>query len=193
MRWCVKGFDEYTSTCVRTFTDSDKLQVWLEIGPNPACGGMIKGTLGSGTTTLAILRKCTDGFSPLATMLESLYLSGVDIDWNEYHREYSGSHHVLELPRYCWDLKRYWIDYRNAFCLLKGAKADHPRRSSANFSNQIPQFKFLSPAVQKVIQERHGTKTSTVMTESDIFDARLLPVLQGHLVNGAALCPSVSK
>lgn len=154
---------------------------------------MIKGTLGSGTTTLATLRKCTDGFGPLATMLESLYVSGVEIDWNEYHREYSNSQNVLELPRYCWDLKRYWIDYRNDFCLLKGEKEDHPKRSPNIFSSQIPQYKFLSPAVQKVIEETHGTKQSTVITESDIFDARLLPVLQGHLVNGAALCPSVSK
>nr|ALP31880.1 polyketide synthase 20 [Diaporthe helianthi] len=175
----------------RTVSGGDENQiVWLEIGPNPACGGMIKGTLGSDTTTLATLRENTDGFSPLATMLESLYLSGIEIDWTEYHRDCPNSHHVLELPRYSWDLKRYWIDYRNDFCLLKGEKPDDSNFSSTVVSNQITQFMFLSPAVQKVIEESHGTETSTVITESDIFDARLLPVLQGHLVNSAALCPS---
>jgi naphtho-gamma-pyrone polyketide synthase len=154
---------------------------------------MVKGTLGSDTTTLATMRKCPDGFGPLATTLESLYTSGVDIDWNEYHRDYPNSHRVLELPRYRWDLKRYWIDYQNDFCLLKGARPDGSSPPSVAFSKQLPQLKYLSPAVQKVVEETHGTEKSTVITESDIFDARLLPVLQGHLVNGAALCPSVSK
>lgn len=154
---------------------------------------MVKGTLGSDTVTLATLRRSPDGYGPLATMLESLYLSGVEIDWNEYHRDYPSSHRVIELPRYAWDLKRYWIDYRNDFCLLKGEKLDDSISSPIPSSIQAPQYKYISPAVQKVIQETHSTENSTIVTESDIFDERLLPVLQGHLVNGAALCPSVSN
>lgn len=152
----------------------------------------MKGTLGSDTVTLATLRRSPDGYGPLATMLESLYLSGVEIDWNEYHRDYPSSHRVIELPRYDWDLKRYWIDYRNNFCLLKGEESDESSNSSSPPSKQAPQFKYISPAAQKVIEEDHGTDKSMVVIESDILDERLLPVLQGHLVNGAALCPSVS-
>lgn len=154
---------------------------------------MVKGTLGSDTATLATLRKSPEGYGPLATMLESLYLAGSEIDWNEYHRDYPSSHRVVELPPYAWDLRRYWIDYRNDFCLLKGEKSDDPSASYTATSKHIRQFKYISPAVQKVIEESHGTENSTVVVESDIFDERLLPVLQGHLVNGAALCPSVSN
>lgn len=153
---------------------------------------MVKGTLGSDAATLSTLRRSPDGYGPLATLLESLYLLGVEIDWNEYHREYPSSHRVIELPRYAWDLKRYWIDYRNDFCLLKGEKSDDPSSSDSPSSKQAPQFTYISPAVQKVIDEDHSTEKSTVVIESDIFDDKLLPVLQGHLVNGAALCPSVS-
>lgn len=152
----------------------------------------MKGTLGSDAVTLSTLRRSPDGYGPSATLLESLYLLGAEIDWNEYHREYPSSHHVIELPRYAWDLKRYWIDYRNDFCLLKGEKSDDPSGSDSPSSKQAPQFTHISPAVQKVIDEDHSTEKSTVVIESDIFDEKLLPVLQGHLVNGAALCPSVS-
>ncbi|KAL1861558.1 putative secondary metabolism biosynthetic enzyme [Diaporthe australafricana] len=123
-------------------------------------------------------------------MLESLYHSGCEIDWNEYHRDYSSAHRVLELPRYSWDLKRYWIDYRNDFCLLKGDKSDDASLSPTAPFKQLPNYKYISPAVQKVIEEKHGTEESKVIIESDVFDEKLLPVLQGHLVNGAALCPS---
>lgn len=153
----------------------------------------MKGTLGSDTVTLATLRRSPDGYGQLATTLESLYLSGVEIDWNEYHREYPNSHRVIDLPRYAWDLKRYWIDYRNDFCLLKGENLADSNSSPSPTSKQAPQFTYISPAVQKVIEENHSTEKSTIVTESDIFDERLLPVLQGHLVNGAALCPSVSN
>lgn len=153
---------------------------------------MVKGTLGSDAVTLATLRRSPDGYGSLTALLESLYLSGSEIDWNEYHRDYPSSHRVVELPRYSWDLKKYWIDYRNDFCLLKGEKSDDASSSDSPSSKQAPQFKYISPAVQKVIDEDHGTEKSTAVIESDIFDDRLLPVLQGHLVNGAALCPSVS-
>lgn len=154
---------------------------------------MVKGTLGSDTVTLATLRKSPDGYGTLAAMLESLYLSGLEIDWNEYHKDYPSSHRVVELPRYAWDSKRYWIDYRNNFCLLKGENSDDSSALCAPIPKLIPPFKYISPAVQKVIEETHGTEKSTVLVESDIFDERLLPVFQGHLVNGAALCPSVSE
>lgn len=52
--------------------------------------------------------------------------------------------------------------------------------------------KYISPCAQQIVEESHGADESTLVVESDIFDDRLLPVLQGHLVNGAALCPSVS-
>ncbi|KAJ0114474.1 hypothetical protein J7T55_004717 [Diaporthe amygdali] len=168
----------------------DRKTIWLEVGPNPVCGNMIKGTLGSDTATLSTLRRSPDGFSPLAAMLESLYLSGSEIDWNEYHREYTNSQRVVDLPRYAWDLKRYWIDYRNNFCLSKGENPDNAIPSNSTSLKQVQQYKFISPAVQRVIEEKHGTEESKVVIESDVFDRRLLPVLQGHLVNGAALCPS---
>lgn len=75
---------------------------------------------------------------------------------------------------------------------MKGEKSDDPSSSDSPSSKQAPQFTYISPAVQKVIDEDHSTEKSTVVIESDIFDDKLLPVLQGHLVNGAALCPSVS-
>lgn len=163
--------------------------IWLEIGPHPACGGMIKGTLGAKETTLATLRRQVDAYKTITACIETLYLAGVDLDWNEYHREFLAALEVLHLPRYAWDLKNYWIQYRNDFCLTKG---DPPSDQPVLQTSKPATYKYLSPAVQRVIEERHGSDKSSIVVESDIFEERLLPLLQGHLVNGAALCPSVS-
>lgn len=165
--------------------------IWLEIGSHPACSGMVKGILGSHTKTAATLRQHVDGYKTLVAALEVLYLSGIEINWNEYHRDFPAAHEVLELPTYAWDLKNYWIQYRNDFCLTKGDDKVQPLAVEAPATPAIVR-KYISPCAQQVIEEFHDADQSSLVVESDIFDERLLPVLQGHLVNGAALCPSVS-
>lgn len=165
--------------------------IWLEIGLHPVCSGMVKGVLGSQTKTAATLRQNVDGYKTLVAALEVLYLSGIEINWNEYHRDFPAAHEVLELPMYAWDLKNYWIQYRNDFCLSKGDDMIKPLAVEAPATPAIVP-KYISPCAQQIIEESHDADQSSLVVESDIFHERLLPVLQGHLVNGAALCPSVS-
>lgn len=161
--------------------------IWLEIGGHPACCGMVKGTLGAHHTTLATMRKDVDAYKTLAPIVETMYLAGIPVDWEEYHRGFPSAHEVVELPQYSWDLKTHWIQYRNNFCLTKGEGA--PSASLPRASTNAAPIK-LSPSLQRVVEEHHGPRDSNVVVESDLFDKDLLPILRGHLVNGAALCPS---
>ncbi|KAL9612229.1 MAG: hypothetical protein Q9167_003178 [Letrouitia subvulpina] len=90
---------------------------------------------------------------------------------------------------YAWDLKDHWIQYRNDFCLNKG---DGMIQQSAVEAPAAPAVipKYISPYARQIVEESHSAEHSSLVVESDIFDERLLPVLQEHLVNGAALCPS---
>ncbi|KAL9594396.1 MAG: hypothetical protein Q9219_007055 [cf. Caloplaca sp. 3 TL-2023] len=165
--------------------DAGERTIWLELGAHPVCSGMVKGTLGSHAKVIASLRQNVDGYKTLTAALEVLYLAGIDVNWNEYHRDFGAAHAVIDLPTYSWDLKNYWIQYRNDFCLTKGdGMLQQPVEPPAAVR------KYLSPAAQQVVEESHGLEESSLVVESDIFDPRLLPVLQGHVVNGATLCPS---
>nr|A0A142C799.1 RecName: Full=Non-reducing polyketide synthase phnA; Short=NR-PKS phnA; AltName: Full=Phenalenone biosynthesis cluster protein A [Penicillium herquei]AMP46751.1 PhnA [Penicillium herquei] len=168
-------------------TDADRT-LWLEIGAHPACGGMVKGTIDSRVKTIASLRQNVDAYQTLTTGLKTLYLAGIDINWNEYHRHFPASHQMVKLPMYAWDLKNYWIQYKNDFLLYKGG--DFPQQIAAAPTPVPVVRKYLSPCAQQIVEEFHDSQQSTMVVESDIFDPKLLPVLQGHLVNGAALCPS---
>ncbi|KAH8424937.1 uncharacterized protein LDX57_002683 [Aspergillus melleus] len=154
--------------------------IWLELGSHPTCSGMIKGTLGRNIVTVPSLRTDTDTWTVITGGLEVLYNSGVEINWSEYHRPWEHQQEVLALPRYAWDLKNYWIPYRNNFCLTKGDGV------SAEKAEPL----YLSPSVQQVLEESHGDDTSTLLAASDIHDARLAPILTGHVVHGTVLCPS---
>ena len=169
----------------------DERTLWLEIGSHPDCSSMVKNTLGPQTSTLSSFRKSTDNWKSLAGTLESLYLNGINIQWNEYHRDFESSHSVIELPQYRWDLKNYWIDYKNNFCLLEGERLA-PEQVEEATTKQKPAPVYISPSVQRILEEHNAVDVSTLLAESDIHDPRLLSVFQGHKVHGVALCPSVS-
>ncbi|OGM44778.1 polyketide synthetase PksP [Aspergillus bombycis] len=156
--------------------------VWLEVGAHTICSGMIKATFGPQVTTVASLRREENAWKVLSNSLSALHLAGIDINWKEYHQDFSSSHQVLPLPSYKWDLKNYWIPYANNFCLTKGA----PQTAI----QAAPQATFLTTAAQRVVESRDDGTTATVVVQNDIADPELNRVIQGHKVNGAALCPS---
>ncbi|KAL4903435.1 conidial yellow pigment biosynthesis polyketide synthase [Aspergillus multicolor] len=156
--------------------------LWLEVGPHTICSGMVKATLGPQTTTVASLRRDEDSWKILSNSLSGLYLAGVDINWKQYHQDFSSSHRVLPLPAYKWDLKNYWIPYRNNFCLTKGSPVAAVAPST--------QTTFLTTSAQKIVESRDDGSSATVVVHNDIADPDLNRVIQGHKVNGAALCPS---
>lgn len=164
--------------------------IWLEIGAHPICSGMIKATLGSQSNTLSSLRKSASPWTCITSSLESMYVRGQDIDWNNYHRDFSQSHQVVQLPRYGWDLKNHWILYKNDFLLTKG-EGSAPAAGLPPPAQTKPEYRYISPSVQRVIEESHSDAKSTLLVESDVHDSRLAHVLRGHVVNGASLCPSV--
>ncbi|OJJ48520.1 hypothetical protein ASPZODRAFT_150731 [Penicilliopsis zonata CBS 506.65] len=158
--------------------------LWIEIGSHTVCSGMVKATLGPQTKTVASLRREEDTWKVLSNSLSTLHLAGIEILWKEYHQDFSSSHQVLPLPAYNWDLKNYWIPYENNFCLSKGAPVGEIQAAPAAAST------FLTSSAQKILESREEGGKATVVIQNDIADPELNRVIQGHKVNGAALCPS---
>ncbi|KAL8896686.1 MAG: hypothetical protein Q9192_002952 [Flavoplaca navasiana] len=161
--------------------------VWIEIGAHAACSGMIKQTIGSQAITAPTLVKSADTWKILMGSLQSLYQAGVDVQWGEFHRGFEDAHEVLPLPSYQWDLKNYWIQYRHSFCLTKG---DDPNTFRSGVPLALPAPLSLSPSVQRIMEENKSAEASTLLAESDLHDPRLAPIISGHEVNTAMLCPS---
>ena len=162
---------------------------WVEVGSHPLCSGMIKSVLGSQITTLPTLRRNSDPWSILVSSLTSLYLKGIEIEWNEYYRDVPDCHTVLPLPAYQWDVKNHWIQYKNDFCLTKG---DAPVAAIMPAAPEPVASPISTIAVHNVVEQQLGADKSTITIESDLGDPRLAPVMANHKVNGATLCPSVS-
>lgn len=160
--------------------------LWVEIGAHPVCSGMVKSIFGPQTVTLASLRRNGDTWKTLAESIASLHRAGLEVNWNEYHRDFESSHEVLKLPAYNWDSKNHWIQYNNNFCLTKGETVTPP-------TPEIKASPLSTTSVHRVIDQSIGSEKSTVIIESDLSEPTLARIVQGHKMNGLALVPSVSS
>ncbi|KAK4227269.1 hypothetical protein QBC38DRAFT_499531 [Podospora fimiseda] len=155
--------------------------IMMELGPHPAVLGMVKACLGQQVSALPSLQRGRKPWEVMGGALKGLYDVGASINWIEYQRNFGGSHTVLSLPAYSWDLKDYWIQYVNDWSLRKG---DPPLLIHAQ--------KLESTTIHSVVEKiSEGTKTRIVV-EADIARKDLSPLVQGHEVDGIPLCtPSV--
>lgn len=161
--------------------------ICLEIGPDPVVVGMLKAAIGPSTKTVISVRKSRDLWATFSEALSTFYQAGLDLQWDEYHRDFNAFHEVIDLPAYAWDLKNHWIQYVHNWCLTKG---DAPAIVAKVPSLPVAAPRFLSATCQKIIESKRGPNTSFVLVESDISHPDLRAVFEAHRVNGAALCPS---
>tara|TARA_R110002003_G_scaffold234_3_gene16908 strand:- start:7443 stop:11216 length:3774 start_codon:yes stop_codon:yes gene_type:complete len=164
--------------------------IWLELGTHPACSGMVKQTIGTQAITAPTLRRDGHTWKVLVSAIELLYRAGIDIQWNEFHRGFVAAQRVLPLPSYKWSLQRYWIQYRHNFCLTKGDDPATLAPQTAYLAPQLAPIESLSSSVHRVIEEDNSTESSSLLVESDLLDSRMSPIVSGHKVNTAMLCPS---
>ncbi|KAH7374166.1 BcPKS12, polyketide synthase [Cadophora sp. MPI-SDFR-AT-0126] len=164
----------------------DSKTVWIEVGPHPVCSGMVKGTFGPSTLIAPTLRKGESPYKTLASSLSTMHTAGLNIDWNEYHRDFNDCVHLLDLPTYSFDDKNYWIQYEGDWCLTKG------KRPALGFveaeKESVP--KLSTTSIHSVISETVEGGLATVITESDLAKPGLREVVSGHVVNGSYLTPS---
>ncbi|KAK0667056.1 putative polyketide synthase [Cercophora samala] len=162
--------------------------VWIETGPSPVCVGMLRATgmVEPGHQLLPSMKKGEDDWKVLTASVARAFTAGLDIDWREFHRPYELSLRLLELPRYNFDLKNYWIQYEGDWALRKGEAVD-PSRSPAAHDNPA---KFSTTTLHRIESEVRDKSGISVTFASDAAEPKLNTALRGHLVNGTGLCPS---
>jgi naphtho-gamma-pyrone polyketide synthase len=155
--------------------------IWIEIGAHPIVSVLLKNNLESTVKTVPTLQRSKDTWRVLSSSLSTLYESGVEIRWSEYHRDFVSSLSVLRLPSYNWDLKEYWMQYVNDWSLYKG---------DALFLKGTPGLS--TTCVHKLVEEKADGNKITIIGEVDVLRDDVDPFVRGHRVNNLPLVtPSV--
>lgn len=171
-------------SALQAFNDHKTQCVWIETGPSPVCLGLLRSNIEDSEILLPSLKKNEPDWKILSTSVARAYSVGLEIDWTEFHRPYKTSLRLLELPRYAFDLKNYWIQYEGDWALRKG---DIPAKVCAEGSHPLP---FSTTSLHRIEAESKSDIAISVTFASDASEPKLNKVLRGHLVNGAGLCPS---
>lgn len=169
----------------------DTKTAWVEVGAHPVCSGMVKSSLGGAPCTTGSLRRNEDPWKTLSSSIATLYLAGVYIDFNEYHRLFNDAHEMYTLPTYAFDSKRYWLDYHNNWTLTKGEALEAaPEVKAIEVPVEEAPSKLSTTSCHKIVREDLHANSGTVVVQSDLSDPKLKATITGHQVNGTPLTPS---
>ncbi|KAF2966958.1 hypothetical protein GQX73_g6613 [Xylaria multiplex] len=166
----------------------DEKTVWLEVGPHPVSANMVKAAFGVSTIAVPSLRRKELPYKTLTSTLCTLHSAGLNLDWNEYHRDFDSTVRLLDLPSYSFDLKNYWLQYTGDWCITKNRGA--ATSPSAKALEAPPKPKLSTTSVQKVTKEEVKGDIAVLETETEMAEENMRKVCSGHLVNGTTLTPS---
>lgn len=167
---------------------SGKPVIWVETGPGPVCLGFIRSVTEDGDLLLPSIKRGEADWKTLTGSVAKAYSAGLDINWQEFHRPYEGSLRLVDLPRYAFDLKNYWIQYEGDWALRKGDPSPIQSKTSAGGKSQEPSFS--TTGLHRVESVVDNASMTSVTFATDASEPKLNKALRGHLVNGAGLCPS---
>ncbi|EDU45231.1 Polyketide synthase modules [Pyrenophora tritici-repentis] len=165
--------------------------VWIEIGPHPVCVGFIKTTLPSTRLAVPSLRRGDSNWKTMSESAAALHLAGVNIDWNELHRPFTGQVRLLELPTYAWDEKNYWMQYNGDWCLTKGNTFYEKKQKAIEPTpRNTKQYQSLGSLVQNIISVNVEGEAGSVVMQSDLMQKEFLEAASGHRMNDNAVVTS---
>ncbi|KAI1179145.1 polyketide synthase [Nemania sp. FL0916] len=166
----------------------DEKTVWLEVGPHPVCANMVKAAFGASTIAVPSMRRNESPYKTLSSTLCTLHSAGLNMNWDEYHRDFDSTVRLLDLPSYSFDLKDYWLQYTGDWCLTKNRGST--AASSAKAIEAPPKPKLSTTTVQKVTKEEVNGDLAILETETEMTEEKMRNICSGHQVNGTALTPS---
>lgn len=84
--------------------------IFLELGPAPILSGMSRHVLSDEAgLCLPTLTQGKNDWRVLLSTLGELYVRGVVVDWQNFHREFD--HRPVALPTYSWQRNEYWVAF----------------------------------------------------------------------------------
>ena len=168
---------------------ADEQTLWMEIGPDPVCLGLVRSTLElPSERLLPSLKSNEENWKTISNAVSRAYLAKQPVAWVDFHHEYLGCLTLLELPTYAFDLKDYWSSYKQELLVpgVPQAQAKLPAPAPAG-----PERIHLdTTCVQWVEKESFKGDDISATFSSNTSEPKLFAAIQGHLVDNTAICPA---
>jgi monodictyphenone polyketide synthase len=168
--------------------------VWVEIGPHPVCTGFVKSIIESPALAVPSLRRGEDSWKTIAESMAALHLTGLPVDWNEFHRAFESRLRLLDLPTYAFNDKNHWLPYKGTWCLTKGNEfygVESEVGRAPTSADASPRSEIQTSTVQQIIEQTFSSSAGSVTMQSDLMQADLFAAANGHRMNNCGVVTSV--
>lgn len=149
--------------------------VFLEIGPKPVLLGFGRKILTDrdAAAWLPSLRPPLDDWTTLLDSLCSLAMSGVEIDWENFDREYPRRR--VSLPTYPFQRKRYWIERPQGGRATIPSKST-PRLDASSRRHPLLHQRWRSPLIAETVFEAEiSLEESPFIADHRFFGTAIMP------------------
>ncbi|KAL3476163.1 hypothetical protein BJX99DRAFT_258677 [Aspergillus californicus] len=152
----------------------------IEIGPHPACTTLARLCLPHlDLVTLSTLQRGHCDWETISECLATAYIHHENIDWEALHDEYIDCVSLVTLPAYAFNTTDYWTPYRRqAGETIRESETGQRQNKS---TTSVPTSQYLEGA---------GTDQLSDISITKIREQSILDSIQGHVVDGVAICPA---
>lgn len=163
--------------------------LWFEIGPDPVCLGLARRTLEGILVEdlIPTLKSGHNNWRTLSSALKRAYESGYAVNWPEFHKPFTSSLSLLNLPTYAFDSRDFWTPYKEPESSVLAAGADDAATQVDVGPPPVPGFP--TSTLHRVEDEKMEGSTVTTTFASCVSEPKLLAAIKGHAVNGNTICP----
>ncbi|KAL4958451.1 hypothetical protein BDW69DRAFT_179656 [Aspergillus filifer] len=150
----------------------------VEIGPHPVCIGLYAECVPNmQLATFPALQRGKPDWEAILKCLAAAYMRQIPVRWNAFHSDYIDCLSLVDLPGYAWDSKEYWTPYKRQ---TDFQESRHESNTSATRiqASKLQNFKSIS-----------ADKTARSYI-SDAKEPSFFRAIQGHVVDGVAICPA---
>ena len=140
------------------------------------------------------LRRGEDSWKTIAESMAALHLTGLPVDWNEFHRAFESKLRLLDLPTYAFNDKNHWLPYKGTWCLTKGNEfydAGHKVGRGSGSVETSPRSEIQTSTVQQITEQSFGGTSGSVTMQSNLMQADLFAAANGHRMNDCGVVTSV--
>jgi iterative type I PKS product template protein len=174
-------FQQAVASCIAQ-GHADAASLWLEIGPNATCLGLIRANSKvRSSNALTSLRKGENNWKTISGSLAAFYNSKTPIHWQEYHRDFIDGLSHIDLPQYAFDVRDFWITYKSN---------DQQLEPNGSVKEESPKSEPISTCLHYCLKTTDDEHKQSASFTSTISYPPLMQIIEGHKLSGTTLCPA---
>lgn len=154
----------------------------VEIGPHPTCINLMASSLATANPNrYPSLRRGHNDWESISRCLAAAHRAQLPVAWVDFHKDHLDHVQLISgLPTYAFDCQDFWISYKTPMI--------SQTHSDATTNASPPPL--LSTSLHSVEQLRKAESKWLATFTADMSDPRLAEAINGHVVDGVAICPA---